>query len=96
LAVDPDSPSSVSHYRTLIQPEEQEDNSDEDDEDEEKEVKPLEPLENALKIALVDYAMVIRRCLTHFQRPAHQATRVDMQQRKFDTVIHVMENNSRY
>ncbi|KAF2432136.1 hypothetical protein EJ08DRAFT_695933 [Tothia fuscella] len=82
LAIDPDSPSSVAHYRALIQPEEdEEEETNSDDEDEEKEEKPLGPLENALKIALLDYAMVIRRCLTHFQRPAHQATRADMQQR---------------
>jgi dedicator of cytokinesis protein 3 len=88
LAVDPDSASSVSHYRALIQPEEEEHDSDEDGE--EIEGKPLEPLENALKIALMDYALVVRRCLTHFQRPAHQATRADMQQRMFLNLLNEM------
>jgi hypothetical protein len=83
LAVDPDSTSSVAHYRALIETDSEELTSDVDSEEEEKEEKTLEPLENALKIALMDYAMAVKRCLTHYSRPAHQATRSDLQQRKF-------------
>ncbi|PVI07271.1 hypothetical protein DM02DRAFT_357910 [Periconia macrospinosa] len=38
-------------------------------------------LENALKVALTDYALTIRRCLTLYTRPAQQATRADLTQR---------------
>ncbi|KAJ4297633.1 Deoxycytidine kinase 1 [Kalmusia sp. IMI 367209] len=39
------------------------------------------PLENALKVALVDYALVIRRCLALYTRPAQLATKTDLSQR---------------
>lgn len=39
-------------------------------------------LENALKVALTDYALTIRRCLTLYTRPAQQATKADLSQRK--------------
>ncbi|KIW06257.1 uncharacterized protein PV09_02729 [Verruconis gallopava] len=83
LAVDPDSVSSVSHYRQLIVSEDEgKASSDLEDEDEvEEAAKPLDPMENALRIALLDYAMAVKRCLTHYSRPAHQATRADLQQR---------------
>ena len=81
LAVDPDSESSVSRYRQLIESEEDAPGSDLEDEDEQP-PKQLDPTENALKIALLDYAIAVKRCLTHFSRPAHQATRADLQQRK--------------
>lgn len=80
LAVDPDSSTSVAHYRQLFEHEKEAEDSDPEDE-EEKEVKPLSPLENALKIALMDYAMAVKRCLSHYSRPAHQATRADLLQR---------------
>jgi len=83
VAVDPDSTTSVAHYRELYEKEKESENSDPEDEEEEKEEKPLEPLENALKIALLDYAMAVKRCLSHFSRPAHQATRAELLQRKF-------------
>ncbi|KAE9969385.1 hypothetical protein EG328_006889 [Venturia inaequalis] len=85
LAVDPDSSTSVAHYRQLFEREKEEMNSDPEDSDEEekeeKEETPLSPLENALKIALMDYAMGVKRCLSHYSRPAHQATRADLMQR---------------
>jgi dedicator of cytokinesis protein 3 len=40
-------------------------------------------LENALKVALTDYALVIRRCLALYTRPAQQATKADLSQREF-------------
>jgi hypothetical protein len=83
LAVDPDHESSVSRYRQLIAPEDEESSeSDPEDEDEQPPPKPLGPMENALKIALLDYAIAVRKCLMHYSRPAHQATRADLQQRK--------------
>ncbi|KAH8722891.1 hypothetical protein GQ44DRAFT_828538 [Phaeosphaeriaceae sp. PMI808] len=41
----------------------------------------VNPLENALRVALVDYALVIRRCLALYVRPAQQATKADLTQR---------------
>src|SRR5215469_9328048 len=88
FSVDSNSASSVAHHRSLLThvgdtrsatPSDDEDISDED---EEKPEQPLDPLENALRIALIDHAIVIKRCLTHFSRPAHQATKADLQQRK--------------
>jgi hypothetical protein len=55
----------------------------EDDDDDDLEPKPLEPLQEALKIALVDHAIAVRRCLAHFGRPAHRATGADLAARKF-------------
>lgn len=88
LAVDPASSTSVAHYRQLFEREKEEVDSDpEDSDEEEKEEKPLSPLENALKIALMDYAMAVKRCLAHYSRPAHQATRADLMQRmSFDNI----------
>lgn len=82
LAVDPDSSTTVAHYRQLFEREKGDVDSDTEDSDqEEKEETPLSPLENALKIALTDYAMAVKRCLAHYSRPAHQATRADLMQR---------------
>ncbi|OAL50281.1 hypothetical protein IQ07DRAFT_680588 [Pyrenochaeta sp. DS3sAY3a] len=39
------------------------------------------PLENALRVALIDYALVIRRSLALYVRPAQQATKADLTQR---------------
>lgn len=88
LSVDPNSASSVAHYRTLLTYSDSHSHRSDSDSDssaaleEEKEDHPLDPLENALHVALIDYALVIRRCLTHFSRPAHQATKADLQQRE--------------
>lgn len=45
------------------------------------------PLENALKVALTDYALIIRRCLGLYTRPAQQATKADLTQRMQTTHI---------
>ena len=55
----------------------------EEDEEVESEVDPPNPLENALRVSLVDYALVIRRCLAMYTRPAQQATKSDLSQREF-------------
>jgi len=99
VAVDSDAESSVAHYRSLItRPDDNSHREASDDEDEdiaeEKEESPLNPLENALRIALVDYAMVVKRCLTHFSRPAHQATKADLQQRKSHEALPSQEPES--
>jgi hypothetical protein len=56
---------------------------EEDDEDEETLIDPPNPLENALSVALVDYALVVRRCLSLYTRPAQQATKLDLSLRKY-------------
>ena len=55
----------------------------EEDEDEETLIDPPNPLENALSVALVDYALVVRRCLSLYTRPAQQATKSDLSLRKY-------------
>lgn len=88
LSVDSNSESSVAHHRSLIthigdtRSATSDDDDDAFDKDEEKKEHPFDPLENALRIALIDFAIVVKRCLTQFSRPAHQATKADLQQRK--------------
>lgn len=54
------------------------------EEDEEADhVDPPNPLENALRVSLVDYALVVRRCLSMYTRPAQQATKSDLSQRMY-------------
>ncbi|KAF2405083.1 hypothetical protein EJ06DRAFT_11759 [Trichodelitschia bisporula] len=81
LSVDPDSPASVAIYRDLLRHGQPTRPSSYEDEPVKEDDSPPDPLDNALKIALLDYAIAVRRCLTHYSRPAHQATRVDLQQR---------------
>ncbi|KAF9698431.1 hypothetical protein EKO04_003507 [Ascochyta lentis] len=50
-------------------------------------VDPTNPLENALRVSLIDYVLVIRRCLAMYTRPAQQATKSDLTQR-FDASFH--------
>ena len=54
----------------------------EEDEDAEPQIDPPNPLENALRVSLIDYALVIRRCLAMYTRPAQQATKSDLSQRE--------------
>lgn len=76
-AVDTHSDNCVANYHELLPSE---------DGTEEEEVadheRPSNPLENALRVALVDYALIIRRCLGLYVRPAQQATKADLTQRK--------------
>ncbi|KAF3047962.1 hypothetical protein E8E12_001824 [Didymella heteroderae] len=60
---------------------------EEDDEEEERQIDPPNPLENALRVSLIDYALVIRRCLGMYTRPAQQATKTDLSQR-FESSFH--------
>ncbi|KAF1962944.1 hypothetical protein CC80DRAFT_434283 [Byssothecium circinans] len=52
-----------------------------DSEDDLKTPRQLSLVENALKVALTDYALAIRRCLALYTRPAQQATKADLSQR---------------
>ncbi|KAI9852083.1 MAG: hypothetical protein M1838_001880 [Thelocarpon superellum] len=73
LAVDPASDSSVARYRVLLPPEEDPDDAAEVELEEGEGGKVTEadkrtsvsrdPLESALKMAMVDHAMVVKRCL---------------------------------
>lgn len=76
-AVDINSENCVARYHDLLP------NRHEEDMDEELEELPQEPnpLENGLKVALIDYALVIRRCLSLYVRPAQQATKADLTNR---------------
>jgi len=76
-AVETHSENCVTHYHDLLPSPEA---AEEGDEGEEAARRP-NPLENALRVALIDYALVIRRCLGLYVRPAQQATRADLTQR---------------
>ncbi|EOA90686.1 Deoxycytidine kinase 1 [Exserohilum turcicum] len=75
-AVDTHSRDCVANYHELLPP--LEDAEEDDDGDE---MHRPNPLENAMRVALVDYALVIRRCLSLYVRPAQQATKADLSQR---------------
>ena len=68
VSVNPTSESSVARYRDLIPTQLPE----EDEEDEEPEEIELAPLENALTIALIDHAIMIKRCLAYFTKSSSQ------------------------
>jgi hypothetical protein len=80
-AVDTNQEDCVANYHNLLPKDRDSMMSDEEYEEEDP---PREPnlLENALKVALIDHALVIRRCLALFSRPAQQATKADLTQRK--------------
>jgi len=79
FAVDSTQETSVANYHDLL-PKPPRNSIDFDDEEMEA-PRPPNPLENALKVALTDYALVIRRCLALYTRPAQQATKADLTQR---------------
>ncbi|KAH9875386.1 hypothetical protein J1614_004878 [Plenodomus biglobosus] len=77
-AVDTHTENSVANYHELLPPPD----AVKDDEDEEDgRQRQANPLENGLRVALIDYALVIRRCLGLYVRPAQQATKADLTQR---------------
>lgn len=81
-SVEPNSDSSVARYRDLLPKPKaaaEEEGEDEDEEDEEDE-STLEPRESAIKMALVDHAMVIKSCLTRLKPEAGRQQQ--LQQRK--------------
>ncbi|TVY53125.1 Dedicator of cytokinesis protein 1 [Lachnellula cervina] len=64
ISVNPASDSSVARYRELLPT----NTTDEIGEEVEEEEVELSPLENALKIALIDHAIMIKRCLSMFSK----------------------------
>lgn len=75
VSVNPASDSSVACYRQLLpEPKDEDDEStdDEDDEEEEEEVAKLSPQDGAIKMALVDHAIMIKRCLGTFSRSSNE------------------------
>ena len=79
-SVDPSSESSVARYRSLLPASEFTDSGS-------GEVDPatlnpdgsaLDPMQNALKVALLDHALAIKRCLGLYRRPHHHATRAQL------------------
>ena len=83
VSVDIDSEASVSRYRSLV-PEVEPIDGD-GDESESSRRKSTDPIANALKIALMDHASMIKCCLSVLSRPAYHATKMDLQQRKFSS-----------
>ncbi|KAF4126329.1 dedicator of cytokinesis protein 3 [Geosmithia morbida] len=86
ISVSPISESSVSSYRKLLpQPKSRrgsrkdsasgsgsdDGGAEEDDEEEDDEEPDLDPLENAIKMALIDHAMVLKRCLAVLLRASN-------------------------
>jgi hypothetical protein len=89
------SESSVACYRDLLpakhrgvqeEGNEVEDDEDNDEDEEEEEEPELEPQESAIKMALIDHALVIKRCLAAFSRSSNELLsrrHGDLQQGKF-------------
>lgn len=76
-AVDTASDSCVANYHDLLP------TPQEAEEAEEESQANTNPLENALRVTLIDYALIIRRCLSMYMRPAQQATKADLTQREY-------------
>ncbi|EDU48976.1 conserved hypothetical protein [Pyrenophora tritici-repentis Pt-1C-BFP] len=74
-AVDMNSKDCVAHYHDLLP------HANDEDEDEDNETRQTNPLETAMRVALIDYTLVIRRCLSLYVRPAQQTTKADLSQR---------------
>ncbi|TEY77328.1 hypothetical protein BOTCAL_0056g00370 [Botryotinia calthae] len=72
ISVDPNSESSIERYRELLPNPIQ-------SEDEEGEIVELGPIENALKIALIDHAIMIKRCLDMFAKSPNLLSQDDLQ-----------------
>jgi dedicator of cytokinesis protein 3 len=71
-AVDTASDMCVANYHDLLPTEQEEEETEDSAQDNPN------PLENALRVTLIDYAVVIRRCLALYVRPAQQATKADL------------------
>ena len=80
LSVDPDSDSSVSRYRTLLPASEQTDTTSQEADfaDLDREEPPLDSMQNALKVALLDHALAVRRCLSLYNSSAYLATKAEL------------------
>ncbi|QIW97944.1 hypothetical protein AMS68_003462 [Peltaster fructicola] len=82
LSVDPNSDSSVSRYRVLLPSTVQTDTAsaevDPEALDLNAEEPSLDPMQQALKVSLLDHALVIRRCLSLYNKTAWLATRAEL------------------
>ncbi|KAI9707910.1 MAG: hypothetical protein M1820_004516 [Bogoriella megaspora] len=87
-SVDPNAELSVSHYRSLL-PQSKSPNSDAGDADEEEEPEPppFTLLENALRVALLDHALTIKRSLNLYSQPGQEAAKAELNQR-FENTFH--------
>ncbi|KAL1626365.1 Deoxycytidine kinase 1 [Neofusicoccum ribis] len=83
LSVDSNSPATVAKYRELI-PQPPAPTESVMDEEDQPEPPQLSQMENALKVALMDHALMVKRCLGAYTRPAQQATAADLLSR-FET-----------
>jgi dedicator of cytokinesis protein 3 len=83
LSVDPDSDSSVARYRNLLPAAATDDTMSEEVDpntfdSSDAELPVMDVLQSALHTALLDHALVIRRCLSLYTRSAHAATRAEL------------------
>ena len=80
VQVGPESDSSVATYRSLLPVSEIPDNVSNmsDFVAIEPEEAPLDTMQNALKVALLDHALTIKRCLALYTRPAQVATKAEL------------------
>lgn len=83
LSVDPNSDSSVARYRNLLPAAATDDTSSEEVDPNTvdlagAETPAMDVLQSALHTALLDHALVIRRCLSLYNRSAHAATRAEL------------------
>ncbi|KAB8301004.1 hypothetical protein EYC80_002927 [Monilinia laxa] len=72
ISINPTSESSVARYKELLP-------SPVDEEDGVEELVELSPVENALKIALIDHAIMIKRCLSMFAKLPNLHSQDDLQ-----------------
>ncbi|KAJ4336726.1 Deoxycytidine kinase 1 [Ascochyta clinopodiicola] len=86
-AVDTNIDGCVANYHDLLPNPRRSMEEDAEDVISSAEVNTTNPLENALRVSLIDYVLVIRRCLAMYTRPAQQATKADLAQR-FDASFH--------
>lgn len=74
------SPSCVSLYRQFLPNNDEADGETVSDREAEGEPpKPVDPMENALRVALIDHALAIKRGLSLYSHPAHLAARTELQ-----------------
>ncbi|RAL65348.1 hypothetical protein DID88_000916 [Monilinia fructigena] len=72
ISINPNSESSVARYKELLP-------NPVDEEDGVEKVVELSPVENALKIALIDHAIMIKRCLSMFAKLPNLHSQDDLQ-----------------
>lgn len=80
LSVDPSSESSVARYHSLLPASEGADTASQEASPTTGQEEPaaLGPMHNALKVALLDHALAIRRCLGLYNRSAYMATKAEL------------------